>query len=593
MRDCTYKRPIAATPLLAAAALLAATPGLAQERVRFIDASVSSGLSTFNHRSYTLGGDGLAGAAWFDYNNDGWLDVYLTNGQDIVTPGLNGYPNALFENQGDGSFVEVAAAKGLIGGTGNAGVIAGDIDNDGDQDLFLTGDGGMLGFDHVLGLQTVDSGVALYINNGAPEFDYQQADLAAAGLVGFESTMSAAFGDIDSDGRLDLFVTAPGTRPLGCNPPIGCNAGDPTIKLHSSRLYLNRSNGGVVRFKDVTTASGVGANLSGSLATTFTDYNRDGRMDLLVADGVLLVYEPTPLRVFRNDGYDTALGSVIMQEVSDALGTGRDGAWMGLALADFDGDLASDIFMTNLGNDRPHALYRWIGSEGSYRDVSDITQVSKRDPGPSDYFGWGTTAQDFDRDGRVDLFFTGSPPPLEGNGPNNPGILLMNDPPGARFVEYSDNTSVDTSMRYTSGLAAADYDNDGGVDLLIATDDWNSDNGTPVLLRNQTDNANDWITVRLTGNGQTTNADAVGARVVLIAGLPGAWSRQMREVLGGSSFLSMDSRWLTFGLGELPAGAFIRVAVDWPDGPNAPGGASPWQLYGPFPANGFADITQN
>ncbi|MEM9384453.1 MAG: CRTAC1 family protein [Pseudomonadota bacterium] len=585
---------------VAAAATLAFGGPHASERVQFSDASASSGLTSFQHFSYGFGGDGLAGAAWFDYNNDGLLDLYLTNGKDATgeVAGRVGFDNALFENQGDGTFLNVAAVKGVTSGAGDSGAIAADIDNDGDQDLFLTGDGGMLGEDPLTGIQTVDTGVRLYINQGAPDYAFVEADNEAVGLTGFETTMSAAFGDIDSDGRLDLFVTASGTRGIGCSPPNGCFDDDPTIQLHKSRLYLNRSADGEIRFRDITDASIIGDTQYGALATAFSDYDRDGRMDLFVVNGVLTTFGPTPVQLYHNRGIDAVGRTVLFDDITNEVGLEAQSAWMCIAGADFDGDLGIDWFITNTGNSqRPHALYHWSQRQGRYNDVAELTQLNGPSPSPADYFGWGAVGEDFDLDGRADLFFGGSPPPLEGTGPNNPGVLLMNDPPTPLFVDYTADTTVDMSDWYTSGVAAADYDNDGRVDILVATDSWDGDGrsaqltGTPVLLRNETVNDNAWITLRLQGNGIDTNRDAVGARVLLIVGEPPNRTIQVREIYAGSSFLSMDSPWMTFGLGDIEPGTRILAAIDWPNGPQTAGNI--WDVRGPLTPNQIVDIVQD
>lgn len=561
-------------------------------RVAFQDVSALSGVAGFSHFSYGYGGDGLAGVAWLDYNNDGLLDLYFTNGKDITNPDSEGFDNALFENQGDGTFTDVAALRGVTHGEGSAGVVAADIDNDGDQDIFLTGDGGMLGHDTISGAQTVDSGVALYRNDGPPAYNFSRMDNDAAGLIGLESTMSAALADVDGDGLLDIFVAAPGTRPAGCQPPPSCNPDDPTVLKHSSRMFLNRTTDGVIDFVDVSDVSGIGASKSGALATAFSDFDRDGRIDLLVANGVTNIFEPTPVQLYANLGFNEVLQSPEFADITDSVNLSAQSAWMGIAPGDFDGDGAVDLFITNMGGNLPHALYRFRPAFSEYIDVAAITGVSGQSPGPSDYFGWGCTAQDFDNDGRSDLFFAGSPPPQEGPSNWNPGTLLLNDPPAVRFHDFSAALDVDLSDRFTSGVAAADFDNDGRVDIAVATDDNAGDLGKPVLLQNQTQNDNRWVTIRLTGNGTTTNRDAVGARVAVVHGQPPERAIQMREVYAGSSFLSMDSKWLTFGLGPITAGTPLWVAVDWPDGPHAPGQQADWVVYGPFAPDGIVDIAQ-
>jgi hypothetical protein len=586
------KRPCLIVCLSLVLIALSAGPSLAGAAVQFEDATAAAGLDGFEHYSYGYGGDGLAGAAWFDYNEDGLLDLYLTNGKDITTPGRSGFDNALYENQGDGSFVDVAGLRGVTHGEGSSGVIAADIDNDGDQDIFLTGDGGVLGHDGIDGSQTIDSGVALYVNDGAPDYGFTRIDNATAGLVGLESTMSAAMADVDNDGLLDLFVTAPGTRPAGCLPPDCVD--DATTKRHTSGLFLNRSSGGNVSFADISVPSTIADTRYGALAAAFTDHDDDGRIDLLVANGVAFVFEPTPIQLYRNLGHDARIDVVTFDDVSSSVGLGTQALWMGLALADFDRNRRTDIFVSNSGTGgaQPHALYRSLPS-GQYVDVAATTGVAGPSPSPSDFFGWGCTAQDFDNDARADLFLAGNGVAGPGGGgpTPNPGTLLLWEP-GVAFVDQSAALGVDLTNRFTSGVAAADYDNDGRVDIAVATDALNGDQGIPILLRNTTVSDNRWVTVRLTGDGITTNRDAVGARVAVIYGTPPNRVIQVREVLAGSSFLSMDSKWQTFGLGPLNPAAPIYVAVDWPSGPQTPNDLANWTVYGPFASNGFVDIGQ-
>jgi hypothetical protein len=557
-------------------------------RGNFQDVSEPSGVAEFHRFSWGFGGDGIAGAAWFDYNNDGLLDLYLTNGKDITTPGHDGFENALFENQGDGTFVDVAPERGVTGGAGNAGVIAADLDNDGDQDIFLTGDGGMLSLDPASGQQTIDSGVVLYQNQGPPGYDFLRVDNEAAGLVDLDATMSPAFGDLDNDGLLDLFITASGTPPAGCQPPPACDPDDPTRKVEPNRLFLNRTDGGPLQFVDVSVPSGIAASTGGALATVLSDYNRDGLLDIFVANGAVFVGEPTPLELFENQGYSPDLDSPVFVDVTQQAGLGTQSAWMGIASGDFDGNGTFELFVTNASLP-PHALYRWDGELQGYVDVSELVGIGGPPPSPSDYFGWGATAQDFDNDGRQDLFFAGSFAAQGGVGrpDSNPGVLLYNGGLPMAFTDCSESTGVDLFNRHTSGVAAADFNNDGRVDILVATDSYEDDLGKPVLLLNRTPRVNRSVTLRLAGNGTTTNRDAVGARILAFAPQAPGQRRWHREIYAGSSFLSMDSKWPTIGLGPISPGAAVWVAVDWPDG--IPLNST---VHGPFPSTGFIDISQ-
>ena len=494
-----------------------ASAGAGGPPVSFAD--VSALLGDFEHQSVAFGGDGLGGAVWFDFDNDGDLDLFVTNGK--------GHANALFENDGKGGFTDVAEAAGVANGLGNSGVVAADIDNDGLQDLFLTGDGGFGG--------TGDSPVKLYHNEGGGVFTDITED---SGVVGAETTLSAAFADIDNDGFLDLFITAPGSLA--------------THTQHANKLYRNN---GDLTFTDISAGSGVDTAL-GACATFFSDYNGDGWIDLFVANCNNVNFMPTPIELFVNQG------DLTFCEVSVEVGLSPGGFWMGVAPADFDRDGDLDFFVTNIGNG--HRLYR-ANPGDTYTDISVAAGVRFHE------FGWGCTSRDLDNDGYPDIFFAGSLPfppfNIIGPGLGNPGTLLINDQAGA-FDEWTSTFPVNLSSRYTSGVAAGDYDNDGFQDLFVVVSAWADDTGHPLLVRNL-GNDNGAVTIRL--EGTVSNRDAVGARVeVTVGGMT-----QLQEIYAGSSFLSMDSQWLTFGLGA--HSGTEQITVRWPSGlvevfPNASAG---------------------
>ena len=510
--------------------------------------NVSALLGDFEHHSVGFGGDGLGGAAWFDFDNDGDLDLFVTNGK--------GHANALFENDGKGGFTDIAEAAGVANGLGNSGVVAADIDNDGLQDLFLTGDGGMMG--------TGESPVKLYHNEGGGVFTDITKD---SGVFGATTTLSAAFADIDNDGFLDLFITAPGSLV--------------THTQHANKLYRNN---GDLTFTDISAASGVNTAL-GACATFFSDYNGDGWIDLFVADCNNVFFMPTPIELFVNQG------DLTFDEVSADVGLAPGGFWMGFGPADFDLDGDLDFFVTNIGNG--HRLYR-ANPNATYTDIGVAAGVRFHE------FGWGCTSRDLDNDGYPDIFFAGSLPQagILGPGLGNPGTLLFNNQAGA-FVEWTSTFPVNLSSRYTSGVAAGDYDNDGFQDIFVAVSAWAGDAGQPLLVRNL-GNDNGAVTIRL--EGTVSNRDAIGARVEVTAG----GMTQLQEIYAGSSFLSMDSQWLTFGLGA--HSGTERIIVRWPSGlvevfPNASAGETVTLVEGdgadPCPADldgngtvGAADLAE-
>ena len=496
-------RPFArqwAAPVIAVAlgAAMEAAAGPLPPPVYFDDVSP---LIPFSHRSEPFDGDGLAGAAWLDYDRDGRLDLFLTNGRTQA--------NGLFRNDGHGGFVDVSASAGIEDRRGSSGVVAADFDNDGFTDLLLTGDGGIL--------VDVRGTVALYRNNGDGAF----SDVTnASGIDGPPTGIVAAAADIDNDGLLDVFIAAAGSLE--------------TRTQYPSRLYRNN---GDFTFTDISVAAGVDRSL-GAFGTMFIDVDRDGWVDLFVANGNDVAFLRTPNQLFHNRGDGT------FEDVSANVGVTKSGFWMGTCGADWDNDGDTDLFVTNLGANAgsPHALYRNNG-DGTFTDVG-------ADAGAAGFpFGWGCAFKDFDNDGHPDLYFAGSLPRLD----TNRGTLLFSDGNG-RFIDFTASSPVRLEGTFPSGIASADYDGDGFEDLVIMQE---TEPGHPVLLHNR-GNGNAWLTTHLVGTH--SNRGGVGAHVWVSAG----GQRQVREVFAGSSFASTESPWLTFGLGTEPS--VERVDVRWPSG---------------------------
>ena len=494
-------------PLLAAALALGTLhPAFAQT---FEDRSDL--LAGYARQDLTVGGDAIVGAAWLDYDRDGRLDLFL--------PGAKNQPNALFHNDGDGTFSDVAVSAGVAGGQGHNGVVAADFDDDGFPDLFLGGTGGMAGFEH--------SAAALYRNRGDGTFEDV---IAGSGIDAPDTALSAAAADVDGDGRLDLFIAAAGS--LARKVQFG------------SKLYRNR---GSFRFVEITRRAGVGTT-RGACVNAFTDADGDGRVDLLVGDCNDVTLAPTPIELFSNRGGGR------FADVTVEAGLDKGGYWMGVCPADFDRDGDIDVFATNFGSFlpfTPHALYRNEG-DGTFVDVAAESGLADLE------FGWGCSSADLDNDGWADLFFAGSLPPFDviGTGKGNPGTHLWNDH-GRGFVDRTGEMPVDLSGRFTTGVATGDYDNDGFPDVVVTTSEIDGDGGRPVLLHNL-GGANNWIALDL--EGTTSNRDAIGARVrVRTAG-----QTQTRELRAGSSVVSTDSHRLHFGLGEHASADSVEVR--WPSG---------------------------
>ncbi|MGR9054186.1 MAG: CRTAC1 family protein [Gammaproteobacteria bacterium] len=487
-------------------------------------------------------GGGLGGMAWLDYDRDNDLDLYITNGV--------GGTNGLFRNNGDGTFTDVTLAAGVAGGTGNTAAVAGDLDNDGYPDLFLTGEGRLAG--------PIQTPTVMYRNNGDGTF----SDITAlSGVVGADSALAAALADINNDGWLDIFIASPGHIPFLTGPGTGTS--------DANKLYLNN---GDLTFTDITDSAGVSGLYidsfgdivsDGACVASFQDYDKDGDADLFVGncnaffspniDPPPFVVRPGPLNLYRNNGDNT------FTDVAGQAGINALGLWMGLAFGDYDNDGDIDLYATSTGTAAqsafPHALFRNNG-DGTYTSANEEAGIGNSE------FSWGVTFADFDNNGGLDLFQSGSLPMfgLIGPGRGNPGRLFMNDGNGF-FDENVDATGIDLSAHYTSGVAQADYDNDGFVDLAVMTAPFSipgvsvaSDDF--VLLQNQ-GNSNHWLTVRLVGT--VSNRDAIGAVIEAKTGE----KKQLREVTAGSSFSSTESPWPTFGLGKYRQ---AKITVSWPSG---------------------------
>ena len=474
-------------------------------------ADVTSLLGEFQRR----GTGSWAGVAWFDYDNDGNEDLFMAHNASRQ--------NRLFENNGDATFTEVTESVGLADTGPSNGVVAGDIDNDGFMDLMVAG----AGDDHT----RQPNILKLYRNVGDNETgDRMFVDITEqSGLTGPLSHSTVAMADINVDGYLDVFVAA-------------------RVNGHMSQLYLNN---GDLTFFDITDQSGVKANL-GVCANAFSDYDLDGDPDLFVAPCDEVNFIPSPVQLFRNDG------SGKFTDVTVESGLDVRGFWMGLSFADADNDGDQDFFATNYGGpSRPHAFFQNNG-DGTFSEIGRQLGVAAWE------FGWGASLTDFDNDGLADLAFTGTYAirgfdRIDSHG--NPGRFFYNtstDDASLAFSEAShDVFGFDLSSMHTSGMAHADFNEDGFLDLMLLTQPRDISLQPQSLFLNS-GNDNHWVGVEL--EGTTSNRDAVGARVHVEAnGLS-----QVREVQAGTSFASMDSQSLRFGLGERSRIDVIRV--HWPSG---------------------------
>jgi enediyne biosynthesis protein E4 len=470
------------------------------------------------------------GCAFLDYDNDGWMDVYLVNSgpSDFYKP-ERPLRNALYRNNRDGTFTDVTEKAGVPGGTFGMGVAVGDYDNDGYPDLFVT----------AYGRPT------LYHNNGNGTFTdvTEKAGLAAPGW-----TTSAAWFDYDNDGRLDLFVCS--FVEYSRDTPVFCGSNKfgrrhycipRAFKPTPSLLYHNNGDG---TFTEVSKDTDIERALGKALGVVATDVNNDGLLDLFVANDTVQNF------LFMNRGKGKWQEIGLISEVGySSAGTARSG--MGVDAADFDGDGWQDLFVANVDHEM-FSLYRNNRDE-SFADVARAHDVAAATRLMS---GWGLKFVDYDNDGRLDLFLASGHPDDQvdrypgGVAYKEPLLLFHNE--GTRLRNVSAEAGPAFGKTFPArGLAVGDYDNDGRVDVLVAT------NGeAPVLLRNNAGAGNHWVGLRL--QGTACNRDAIGAVITWSAG--GVQRSRMKS--GGGSYLSSHDPREVLGLG--PATRVDGLEIKWP-----------------------------
>lgn len=471
-----------------------------------------------------------AGCAFFDYDSDGWMDIYLVNSglSDFYTPAAL-LKNALYRNNRDGTFTDVTDKAGVPGGRFGMGVAAGDYDADGHTDLYVTNYG-------------ID---ILYRNNGNGTF----TDVTEkAGVIVPGWSTCAVWFDYDSDGRLDLFVSSfvhfdksqhrlcvdkTVTQNYYCIPRI--------FKPRPSHLFRNQGNG---TFTNVSVESGIAASPGKSFGAVATDINNDGLLDLFVANDTM----PNFLFVNRGKGKfeEAGLGAGVAYGEN---GTPRSG--MGVDATDFDNDGWQDLFVANIDQEF-FSLYR-NGKDLTFTDepgeIASATQLLS---------GWGLKFFDYDLDGDPDLLLANGHPDdmveTKSTRVKYKEPLLLFENTGKNYRNVSQQSGAVFSRNFPArGMTVGDIDNDGDADVLV------SNNGeAPLLLRNEGGNRNNWLGLQLVST--KSNTAAVGANITWQAG---GIKRSRLKTAGGSYLASHDPREV-LGLGS--ASKIDTVEIRWPSG---------------------------
>ena len=476
------------------------------------------------------------GVAFLDFDNDGWLDIFVPSGSRLEGAPA-GATNRLYKNNRDGTFTDVTEKAGLRRTGWACGLAVGDFNNDGFDDLFVTFWGGC----------------ALYRNNGDGTFT-DITENSGITMAPNQWGSGCTFVDYNRDGRLDLLVTHYTDFDLKLVPKMGeaatCNwkgvpvpCGPRGLPPGGVRLYRNNGDG---TFADVTAASGIGkATGSYPMTVSAADFDNDGWPDIYIA------CDSTASFLLKNNGDGTF--KEIGLEAGVALNEdGMEQSGMGVAVGDYNLDGNLDIFKTHFADDTC-ILYRNNG-KGSFDDVTVASGLGVE----TRYTCWGTAMVDLDNDGQPDLFFaTGSIyPELEAKVPaypfETPRVIFRNLG-GGKFEELIEEAGSGVSAAHSSrGCAFGDFDNDGDMDVVVI-----NLNEPPSLLRNDVTGGGHWLKVKLVGT--KSNRSAIGATVVVQYG----GKKQAQAVLSQTSFYSVNDFRLHFGLGAEKTAA---LEIRWPNG---------------------------
>jgi enediyne biosynthesis protein E4 len=513
--------------LLISAALAQVQP--APSAILFEDATAQSKIQfTHSFGAQKLGSlleSTGSGCVWFDYNNDGFPDLYVSTGKPLEG-GIHPYPlkqpsatsphNHLYKNNGDGTFADVTDIAGVGANIFGTAAIAADFDNDGFVDLLVTGYGRAI----------------LYRNKGNGTFD----DVTAKAGVKVEGwSISSAWLDYDRDGCVDLFVG----RYVKFDPeyrnfyPADNYPGPLDYEGDTNRLFHNNCNG---TFTDVTEKSGIGAFKGRTMGVSAADFDADGYPDIYVAN------DKTENFLFHNKRNGTF--EEIAAEQGVAYGqNGENTSAMGPVFADIDGDGHVDLWVTDSKYNR---MMRNTAGHG-FEDIGPSSGISQAN---AQYASWGSGVYDFDNDGWLDvLIFHGG---LVHMVPQEQS--LFRGLGSGKFADVSRDAGPALDVKTVSrGACFADYDNDGKIDAFVVN------LGAPgTLLHNLTQSTNHWLTVKL--KGKKSNRDGIGAHLELVAG----GRTQIAERVAGSGYLSQDDGRVHFGLGN--AAKVDKLTIHWPSG---------------------------
>lgn len=545
--------------------------------VTFTDVTSEAGID-FQHssgtRSSLLPEDMGSGAGFADIDNDGDIDLYVVNipGPFTQDGGSNkGNANALYRNNGDGTFTNITRTAGVGHQGYGMGCVFADYDGDADLDLYLTNYGANV----------------LYRNNGDSTF----TDVTKTAGVGCELwSTGAAFADVDGDTDLDLYVCNYVTydldqleqmkeESLQSGKPVPSALNPHVFEPQDNVFYRNNGDG---TFTDVTAETGVAATGGRSMQAIFSDFDDDNDLDLYVAN------DTSTNHVYRNNGDGT------FADVSDESWAADFRGSMGLTAGDYDADGDIDLFMSHWV-DEENALYRNLFKETVSSQQSVVGQEpsaaehptqlphteSRKPKADSQYIrfvdesytamlaeesikqiGWGTAFFDYDNDGDLDIFVTNGSTFQELKQPEvlipQPDALFRNDGDGV-FTDVSESTGITAlPLRVGRGATFGDYDNDGDIDIFIV-----NNHAPPTLLRNEGDRSiltgrNNWLHVKLIGTGG--NRDAIGAKIQVKT----ADQTQIREIYAGDSYMSFSSLVAEFGVGN--ATRIETLQITWQNG---------------------------